>query len=1011
MRTLTKKNLSIRGVALVFAVLAFASCLNPIGFISENQNNRSGDPVSDGPQAPGETSPGSGGSTVGEEEGDSPGALTDNNRDRLGLLILKNLSPDIDVEYAHLVLSSSAYSMDPGPVRQDQKSILLRSGEWGVTAHYTNNQGAAVDTIPKNVNIIHGQVSYMYFYKNRQGSYSLSTAWPPEAGDQADENTDPGLIIGDDEGWLKVFNRSPTATIERVAYNNNGTWIDIDIPNPTHTIVPSDESDPNLVVPKGSWAFRFKVATKSTYSVAVSRTISAGKVTAIEYSDALDSDLPPPGYGTLRLVNNTTGMIIKVLTKSVTINSEETLWNNATGTDNEKETQLGFRMDANGFTTRTFNITLGQKGSGNSTAVQVLYAGGQVGSERSYIVQCYTNNASFYESSVLIQDARITTLTIEPDTTQVVVTDPGNSGPGTTGDLRIYNAYGGVLPFKVFKIILYERVLENAPTIEEKYDNGYRTLQRPSPSADPIPADYPVTPVIAGKGGHYGASPAVNADGNSYVFPDGFPHAKFYLLGWNVFADNSLGYPVKRSNDNYLEKGEYADLLHLDEGYYKLLIVGGSYPWEFYTGDDGGVDSDSSGGTDQPGSPPSNTVGGVKIDEARITYDLGDIFITRHTTKAINFNPHIPGVNDNDMPTGYVTVDFMHAGTVSGTSGNIVRTQFVSRRWVGPAVVKSGIQKQGSKISVDKAVNRRHLVLAYDRVIHPGDDAATFYLPADMYGMRVWDSPLNSWSGRSSDRYLDLDLRQMAGKRILVTWLYPRLTLMSDMEETTYYPVSDLNLAYWIPAPKEKVMPVHKIDSGYQYSGQISWYVSNAKLNTDNNGDHNQEFGQYSSSKSFLSTTNWTGAGTNSIDTSYFVELEKYVIANAGRIETGLNLSPGTIIAANWRQYYQFEAGLIYVARVELDPIPPFSFQFNVAGNISPSGDQVKWTYDNATVDPPELSAATVWYEQINVFNSSYNNNPGGVTPNNAKGRLKFTIDEAKGGTVWICFPKSPSSP
>jgi hypothetical protein len=69
------------------------------------------------------------GGPAAEEEGVSPGGLTDNNRNRYGLLILKNLTKDVDIDSAEFAINRTpiigsdgnplpnAYAMIPGPAR------------------------------------------------------------------------------------------------------------------------------------------------------------------------------------------------------------------------------------------------------------------------------------------------------------------------------------------------------------------------------------------------------------------------------------------------------------------------------------------------------------------------------------------------------------------------------------------------------------------------------------------------------------------------------------------------------------------------------------------------------------------------------------------------------------------------------------------------------------------------------------------------------------------------------
>jgi hypothetical protein len=371
---------------------------------------------------------GGGTSQPGYVEGNSPGALTEANRSTLGLLVLKNISPDVAVDYARFEQSPKDFNMFPGPDVRDQRSILLGPGQWEVTAYYTKTGSLQASTQPKNVIIQAGQVSYMYFYKTATG-YALTDSWSPVPGDALSDNEDPGTIIGENEGWLHVINSSNTAILNRVQYNNGSSWIDLDIPNATHTIEPRSESDPDLVVTAGNYAFRFKTLTKETYSRAVSRTIRPGQITTVEYTDALDSDEPPDGYGTLRIINASSSTVYEV-----------------------KSFLAGTNPPSEG---TEVNITPGTSGA------LILPA---PAANNDYIVRSYITSPLpgkvYVEHQVTIENQKIKTITITDGT------NTGTETGGSSATVRVYNNYDDyenraaagtlrpVLPVRIFKIAL-----------------------------------------------------------------------------------------------------------------------------------------------------------------------------------------------------------------------------------------------------------------------------------------------------------------------------------------------------------------------------------------------------------------------------------------------------------------------------------------------------------------------------------------------------------------------------
>jgi hypothetical protein len=334
---------------------------------------------------------------------------------------------------------------------------------------------------------------------------------------------------------------------------------------------------------------------------------------------------------------------------------------------------------------------------------------------------------------------------------------------------------------------------------------------------------------------------------------------------------------------SYLQKGGYKDFTNLPEGYYKVLVVGGSYNWDFYTGSDKVTTFDGVSNTE---SAVINTIGGVSINRRRITYDIGDIFISKKTRKSISFDPYNPSVPDRDMPTGYVTVKFTHGGGVvqgGDSSGNISRIQFVSGAFAGagipnyPANSKvygigtidptTRVQFQTSSTDCDAPVDRKHIIAELSGVIHPGDPVMSFYLPPTIMGMRAWDLGHNDqeWQGggergaATNDRgrgaparnwskhYLDLDLRGMAGKEVFVVYYYGSpantgpLRISSDMYQQNGAVVNLTDLSDYIHEPaagRSLNMTYYDESAGTpfrynavdspQYTGAVRWFkVSN----------------------------------------------------------------------------------------------------------------------------------------------------------------------------------------
>jgi hypothetical protein len=448
-----------RTITKTVAPLGIAGKINYVYFYFKNGDyhlDGTNDTPPDGYENDGGVQPP--GTTPGENEGDSPGALTDNNRGSLGLVILKNLTRDKDITSANYVQTPKNFTMTPGPGSADQKSILLGPGDWSTTIHYPGGGPAG----PKTVTVVTGQVSYQYFYKTNTGSYDVSTVWPPTPNNAAGDNEDPDVIIGDDEGWLHVTNSSAKGSIvDRVQYNNSGTWLDLTLPDPGY-ITAGNSTAPDIVLAKGTWSFRFKILGKDTYSRSVAATIRAGDHTPITYTDAMDDDLPPSGYGTLRIFNNSSWVISKVAYFRDTVGPPGT------------ETAVGI----------------------NNGGTKSLILPAPTSNSWGYIVRSYINTNTFVEHRVSIENQKITDITITGDE------DTATGGGTGDGQVKITNYYhqgvGPALPVRFFKIVLAGPVTKYAGAVNAGSNpNGTLGLRTGESSVFSIPAaqegDYTLT--------------------------------------------------------------------------------------------------------------------------------------------------------------------------------------------------------------------------------------------------------------------------------------------------------------------------------------------------------------------------------------------------------------------------------------------------------------------------------------------------------------------------------------
>jgi hypothetical protein len=406
------------------------------------------------------------------------------------------------------------------------------------------------------------------------------------------------------------------------------------------------------------------------------------------------------------------------------------------------------------------------------------------------------------------------------------------------GGLVVVNSYSGTLPFKIFRVFLYKQDGVDPTTREKIWGDGYI-----APDNNPEQPFYPSVPTI------------INQTYN----------------GSN---------PVK---DNYLLTGQSMVFTPLEKGNYKLLIVAGSYAWDYYTAD------------------PPYVAGSIPINWKRITYDCGEIFVTANAKKVYNFDPYNAGLNDRDTPNGAVKIMFVHGGnTNNGYAGPLDHVQIVTgsidRRSGNYGTAHFGPTDTAYVYNIDRPTPKnpsiqssttdinyggishdtewlkggftplRHVVFDYTKGLRSGD-TLIFYLPPGVYGMKVFDSTAttNGWFGRESGRYLDLYLVDEASKTITISWYYPKLQLRTppsgisyqlpemrdltaidpDTITSTTTTASDGTTTITITNPGTPILSPpttgEKLQSTIftkEYSGTIQWYYSTGTDQTVPEGYH-----------------------------------------------------------------------------------------------------------------------------------------------------------------------------
>jgi hypothetical protein len=374
----------------------------------------------------------------GGNEGDSPGSLTEANRGKLGLVVVKNLTKNADIDAVTFSMAnpSKGYSI-PGIPRSNQMSILLGAGDW---THYLEYQSdkSGPGRIPSgngtsSLTVTAGSIYVLYFYQDNTGGYSIVDAWPPvwpASAPLTDGNASP---VSDNEGYLHIKNFSSSTILTKLSYRYNGADTDMNLPGNVQ-LVPGAESANDAVLPVGAVTVRFYNGVKQRWSGAIPINITSRKTFTVTYIDGMDITDLPDGYGMVRVTNKSSEAVQSAVFYDTKMAARPELFTLVSGDTDSIRVPLGayvaqFKMES---FTAEFIITIDDKSN------------------------------------------RIAAVTI----TDLTVTDKSNvSNPNKAeGGIRVHNTYPvnvgstAYLDIKIFKYRLY-RALIDAATGKHSYGN------------------------------------------------------------------------------------------------------------------------------------------------------------------------------------------------------------------------------------------------------------------------------------------------------------------------------------------------------------------------------------------------------------------------------------------------------------------------------------------------------------------------------------------------------------
>jgi hypothetical protein len=644
-------------------------------------------------------------STGGGNEGDYPGVLP-TVPNGLGLVVVKNVSPttDIDeIEFSSGPSGHGPFTMAPGPTQANLQTILLYNGTWTATATYLKNS-APTTSQPKNFTVSNGQERVIYFYLKTNGTHGISDVWPPLPNDAASGNVDPGTVIGENEGWLHIVNGSLKGTIiSKIRWKGRAEadtlYKEMDFPDHI-ALNPGNSTTPNLIMTEGNITIQYYDQVNMTYSRNDYITIIRNQIVNGIYTDALEDDGLPIGFGRL-LVNNQTSLAVQSI--SFTDRSGK-IYNNQ---GVEITTPQGFQVTSR--QSNQMNVKNGEY------AITFYFEG--VPQPKLTVIRTISSNFI----SVTLNDENI-----EP---------PGGGGSGSNpelyGSLTVKNDYrkgvNAVRPdFKIFRYYLYKPTTVGGAT----YSPGTSTRQYA----------YDTT-----------AEMEISAMCNDTLLPTPSQSPESRLITTGSYSPIGIG--------------ENATIYRIKPGFYKLVVVAGSYSWTDYN------------------QSPSTVINGVSLNKDLISYDCGEIYIAAGTEYPFSFDRY---GRENDIPTGYVTFSIVYTGPGAAYVPKLVEVVSIKRSlWSaqGADVITmlTGTKLQFSEAStttVNKIKNYSFYpgswsnssagpysldadrVFVYTESMSSGGGAGPFMIPPGVYWTRYSDNHATGYAyGSSTSAWRIVDLR------------------------------------------------------------------------------------------------------------------------------------------------------------------------------------------------------------------------------------------------------------
>jgi hypothetical protein len=247
-----------------------------------------------------------------------------------------------------------------------------------------------------------------------------------------------------------------------------------------------------------------------------------------------------------------------------------------------------------------------------------------------------------------------------------------------------------------------------------------------------------------------------NADGTYILTPAAYT--------WNGtgIGNTWIGGPATvTSTYNPILRARNENIYNLPQGYYKLVIVASTFPWELIR-----LGTYTIPGTSTP------------LTEALISYDCGDVLITENIERQYYFN--VATGKEKDVPQGYVELYIAFTGLQTGTD-------YHPASFVEIMIPKNG-QTTAGALSSDQTkfeywpgtwgnlndgpyVTEDYLVFLYRGVIGYSQTVGPYYIPPGYFLGRYgdsWGSNGRIYGNGRGTYWRRMDMKDRGGQRAYV---------------------------------------------------------------------------------------------------------------------------------------------------------------------------------------------------------------------------------------------------